>query len=76
VWLVKDDEGGYRQMSDWGEQIQQARRQADELHDQAMPLGYNASCNVAGELSQPPDVSFWVRRVDQPAGTDPKIGSG
>jgi hypothetical protein len=57
-------------VSDWGEHIQQTRREANELHDQAMPLGYNASCNIDGELSQPPNVSFWVRRVDQPAGTE------
>jgi hypothetical protein len=35
-----------------------------------MSLGYNASYNVGGELGQPPDVSFWVRRVDQPSGTE------
>lgn len=43
-------------MTDWVEQIQQARRKADELHDRAMLLGYNASFNIGGELDEVPDV--------------------
>jgi hypothetical protein len=31
--FVEDDEGGYRQVSDGDEQMQQARREAGELHD-------------------------------------------
>jgi hypothetical protein len=45
-------------------------REAGELHDQAMLLGYNASYNIGGEPGEAPDVSFWVRRVDQAAGTE------
>jgi hypothetical protein len=54
----------------WIERVQDARRQGNELHDHAMPLGYNANCTIDGELGGAPDVSFWVRRVDQPAGTE------
>ena len=49
-----------------------ARRAADPLHDRAIVLGYNVSANVSGELfgRQPSKVSFWVRRFDQPSGTE------
>lgn len=67
--LLKTTKGGYRQVSDWGEQMQQARREADELHDRAMRLGYNASFNFGGTFGREPEVSFWVRRIDQPSET-------
>jgi hypothetical protein len=57
-------------MTDWDEPLQQARRDADQLHDRAMRLGYNASFSIGGELGKAPEVSFWVRRVDQPDGTE------
>ena len=54
----------------WTEQLQRAKREADALHDRAMRLGYNVGLNFGGEVGQAAEVSYWVRRVDQPAGTE------
>jgi len=57
--------------------LQDAQRQAGELHDEAMLLGYNVGAmllgynvgpKVSGDLSQDPIVSFRVWRVDLPDG--------
>ncbi|OBI16007.1 hypothetical protein A5714_11610 [Mycobacterium sp. E2462] len=48
-----------------------ARAYAEALHDQAMLLGYNVGVNFGMELGKEGSaVSFWVRRVDQPSGTE------
>jgi hypothetical protein len=53
-------------MTNWDGRLQEARGVAAQLHDRAMQLGYNASFNFGGTVGQDPEVSFWVRRVDQP----------
>jgi len=48
-----------------------ANEYANALHDLAMLLGYNVGASVAGNLgSEADEVSFWVRPVDQPSGTE------
>lgn len=47
-----------------------AKQYAAASHDRAMLLGYNVGYSVGAPLGQDADeVSFWVRRVDQPSDT-------
>jgi GH25 family lysozyme M1 (1,4-beta-N-acetylmuramidase) len=59
-------------MADLHGELTAGRNYADALHDHAMLLGYNVGVNFSTHLEndEPAEVSFWVRRVDQPSGTE------
>jgi hypothetical protein len=53
-----------------------ASRASDPLHTRAILPGYNVGASISGNWGQEPDnVSFWVRRFDQPSGTERTFGS-
>jgi hypothetical protein len=58
-------------MADLHSEFMAARAYAEALHDQAMLLGYNVGVNFGAETGKEgSEVSFWVRRVDEPSGTE------
>jgi hypothetical protein len=63
-------------MSDDDDLVQRAHGEARQLHDQAILLGYNVGINFEFISGYGPGqrvnvtYSFWVRRVDQSAGTE------
>jgi hypothetical protein len=63
-------------MPDEDDLVKRAHGEARQLHDQAILLGYNVGLNIEFVSGYGPvspvsfTYSFWVRRVDQSAGTE------